>query len=98
MLSVKRKAHCEWPFAPTRVAIRANEEMSELLRTCSGNAPPDEIAEEIAGVFIVLLRLLSVLERDVEREIERKLAINEARSWAIDGNGHHVRVQRLDAR
>ncbi len=81
---------------PTRVAIRANEEMAELLRKCSYNAPAEEIAEEIADVFIVLMRLCSVLERDIEREVERKMAINETRRWTVDGqgHGHHVRVDR----
>ncbi|MGI9298605.1 MAG: MazG-like family protein [Gammaproteobacteria bacterium] len=40
-----------------RVAVRANEELAELLRCLAGDAPPEKVVEEIADVVIVLYRL-----------------------------------------
>lgn len=76
-----------------RVAARANEEMAELLRalTCGDNN--DKAASEIADVFIVLYRLADRLGADVHAEVDKKMKINRARKWTLDGTGHgrHVR-------
>ncbi len=69
-----------------RVAIRANEEMSELLRAVA--MQDTKAAEEIADVFIVLYRLASRLGVDVHAEIDKKMEINRGREWRLDGSGH----------
>ncbi len=76
-----------------RVAARANEEMAELLRALTYGDNSDKAASEIADVFIVLYRLADRLGVDIHDEIDKKMAINRARKWTLDGTGHgrHVR-------
>lgn len=76
-----------------RVASRANEEMAELLRCLTADDNHPKAAEEIADVFIVLYRLATRLNSNVQLEIDRKMAINRSREWKLDntGHGYHVR-------
>ncbi len=76
-----------------RIAIRANEEMAELLRALSVDDAHEKALEECADVVIVLLRLISYLGGDLNEAIDQKMAINRSRQWNLDGNGHgyHVR-------
>lgn len=76
-----------------RVAVRANEEMAELLRCLSVDDEHEQAGEELADVIIVLNRLATRLGVDVEDVVDRKMAINRTRRWRKDGSGHgyHVR-------
>ena len=76
-----------------RIAVRANEEMSELLRALSTDDHHPKAAEEAADVFIVLYRLVRNLNADIFEEIDKKMAKNELRTWQLDdtGHGYHVR-------
>lgn len=94
------KAISEWatatfgpPGSDARVAARANEEMAELLRAVTADATPDKIRDECADVVIILCRLCDRNGGDLWQEVERKMAINRAREWKLDGTGHgyHVR-------
>ena len=75
------------------VAIRANTEMAELLKELLIDDKSPKALEEIADVFIVLYRAASLLGGDVYEAIDRKMAINRAREWDLDGKGqgYHVR-------
>ena len=72
----------------SRVATRANEEMAELLSKLSIDDNDRRAAEECADVVIVLYRLCERLGMDLLAEIDRKMTINRARTWAQDGSGH----------
>lgn len=76
-----------------RIAARANEEMAELLRALSVDDANSGAAVEVADVVIVLYRLARNLGVDLHAEVDRKMAINRAREWKLDGSGHgyHVR-------
>lgn len=76
-----------------RVAIRANEEMAELLRALSVHDENPKAVEEIADVFIVLARLGEQFGVDIRCVVDDKMAINRTRQWKKDGTGHgyHVR-------
>ena len=76
-----------------RVAARANEEMSELLRALSVDENHPKAAEEIADIVIILMRVASQLGTTIAAEVDRKMAINRERVWKLDGTGHgyHVR-------
>lgn len=76
-----------------RVVARANEEMAELLRNVTIQDDHPAMAEEIADVFIVLYRVATRLGVDVHEAIDRKMAVNRARKWALDGSGcgYHVK-------
>ena len=56
---------CELTFGPVstnvRVAIRANEELAELMEKVASDAPAAEAGVEVADVVIVLTRLASRL-------------------------------------
>lgn len=76
-----------------RVAARANEEMSELLRALTSDDQHPKAAEEVADIIIVLCRLAQRMGFDIEAEIDRKMEINRKRQWNVDkdGHGYHVR-------
>lgn len=76
-----------------RVAIRANEEMAELLRAVADGTPADKVREECADVVIVLARVCARFGGDLFAEIDRKMEINRGRKWALDGSGcgYHVK-------
>lgn len=86
----------EETFGPSgsnlRVAIRANQEMAELLRELALNDSNPKAADEIADVIIVLCRLSTRLGFDIETQVHRKMTINRARKWKLDGSGHGYHV------
>ena len=80
---------------PARVAARANEEMAELLRAATSEAPPFALVEEAADVVIVLARLVHVAGGDLWQAVEAKMAVNPERTWRRydTGHGYHVRAK-----
>jgi len=80
-------------ISTTRIAVRANEEMSELLRALSVDDNNPKAASEIADVMIVLYGVAERLGVDLHDEVDKKMKINRARVWNLDGSGHgyHVR-------
>jgi NTP pyrophosphatase (non-canonical NTP hydrolase) len=104
-LSETQKTISAWAtetFGPVgtnvRVAIRANEEMAELLRALSVDDNSPKAAEEIADILIVLYRVAERLGCDLLAEVDRKMAVNRLRKWNRDGSGHgyHVRDKWRD--
>lgn len=91
-------AWCEQIFGPitshARIAARANEEMAELLKALTSDDRHQKAAEEIADVFIVLYRLATRLGVNIHAEIDRKMAVNRAREWKLDGTGHGYHVRK----
>jgi len=95
---------CAWTEATfgsassnARVAARANEEMAELLRALTADDNHPKAVEEAADVVIILYRLADRMGIDLHAEIDRKMAINRKREWAVtaDGHGYHVRNKSL---
>lgn len=81
----------------TRLAIRANVEMAELLDVASqgsfGAFPnKDKIIQECADVLIVLYGLADLCELDLHKAVDEKMEINRKRKWYRlgDGTGYHV--------
>jgi NTP pyrophosphatase (non-canonical NTP hydrolase) len=77
-----------------RVAVRANEEMAELLRALSIKDDNPAAASEIADVMIVLYRLAQRMGINVQEQIDLKMVINRSRVWSkpdASGCGYHVR-------
>lgn len=80
-------------------AARINEEMAELVRVCCGNTDPSifgedvraEFAGEAADLIIMLCSLSEIVGFDLHEAVNRKMAINRARTWNVsnDGFGHH---------
>lgn len=88
---------CDKTFGPisnhVRIAVRANEEMSELLCDLAVDNNHPKAAEEIADVFIVLYRLATCLGVDIQEEINRKMSVNRTRQWKLDGTGHGYHIK-----
>lgn len=76
-----------------RIAARANEEMAELIRALAIDDHHPKAGEEVADIVIVLYRLATRLGINLEREIGRKMTINRARKWQLDGSGHGYHVK-----
>lgn len=80
------------PRSNLSIAVRANEEMAELLRCLSRDDWDCHAREEIADVIITLCRLATRLEGDMSRDIDAKMERNLKRTWTIgpDGHGDHI--------
>jgi hypothetical protein len=76
-----------------RVAVRANEEMAELLRELTIDDQSPKAPKEIADIIIVLYRLATRMGVSIQEEIDHKMALNRERVWTLDqsGCGKHVR-------
>jgi hypothetical protein len=48
--------------------------------------------QECADVFITLCRIAETLGCDLMTEVAEKMAINRAREWVVDENGHGQHV------
>lgn len=70
------------------IAIRANEEMSELLAKLRDRDDDPEGAIEAADVFIVLMRLFENFGLDYRDVIDAKMDLNRRRSWKTTATGH----------
>ena len=80
---------------PIRAAVRANQEMSELMTALLDGTSESKAREECADVAIVLCMVCRRLGGDLWHEIERKMDINRGRTWAMDGSGcgYHVKAE-----
>jgi NTP pyrophosphatase (non-canonical NTP hydrolase) len=77
-----------------RIATRANEEMSELLKKLAADDTDPEAPVEAADVVIVLLRLAERMRSDLLDEVDKKMAINRTREWVRDGTGCGYSVKK----
>ena len=85
------------PNSNARVAARANEEMSELLRELTIDDNGEGAAAEVADVLIVLYRLADRMGFDIHAEVDKKMAINRQRKWALDASGNGYRHRKMNA-
>lgn len=74
-------------------ATRANKEMSELVMALANDDRDPKAGAECADVLICLYRVAERLGVDLHAEVDRKMAINRARKWSLDGHGHGYHVE-----
>jgi NTP pyrophosphatase (non-canonical NTP hydrolase) len=76
---------------PVSLAERARLELAELKEALIAK-DADEAGREAADVVILLHRLMGVLGKDLQAEVDAKMAINRERTWASagDGTGGHT--------
>lgn len=100
-----QRAIVEWsdatfgePSSNLSIAVRANEEMAELLRCLTGDDLSQEARLEVADIVIILCRLTDRLGGTVVGDVGRKMEINVGRTWRRRGDGHgqHVRENSDD--
>lgn len=75
------------------IAVRANEEMAELLSCLSRDDNDQHAREEVADVIITLCRLVCRLGGNMVRDVDAKMEKNVLRKWTLrgDGCGDHVK-------
>lgn len=79
-------------FGPVKsnvsIAVRSLKEVAELIAKLVADDTHPGAPEEVADVVIVLQRLMHRMGYDLATEVDRKMEINRAREWTLDGNGH----------
>lgn len=80
------------PTTMTATATRANKEMAELLVAVEAGQGQSAV-EEVADIVIVLCRLMDHLCGDIWTEVEKKMKVNRARDWKLDGRGQGYHVK-----
>lgn len=68
-------------------AVRAQEELAELIEAIENGEPDKNIALEAADVTILLHRITGTLGMELYDAIDEKMVINRGREWTPDGNG-----------
>ena len=68
-------------------AIRAQEELRELIEEIENGEPDKAIALEAADVTILLHRITGTLGLDLYAAVDEKMTINREREWRASGNG-----------
>ena len=68
-------------------AIRAQEELAELIAAIEDGEPNKNIALEAADVTIILHRITGTLGLELYNVVDEKMTINRERDWIPDGNG-----------
>jgi len=68
-------------------ALRAQEELAELIEAIENGETGKNIALEAADVTILLHRITGTLGRELYDAVDEKMAINRGRDWVPDGNG-----------
>lgn len=76
------------PVSNLSIMNRAHDELSELGVALAIDDYDPFAPEEAADVIIVLMRLFDRFGTDWQTEVDKKMAINRARTWVLDGNGH----------
>jgi len=74
------------------VAIRANNEMAELLTALAEDDNHPKAPEECADIIIVLMRIFARRGVNFWDVVEEKMGVNRARQWRLDGKGHGYHV------
>lgn len=69
------------------LALRAREELDELVTAIDDREGKDNIALEAADVTILLHRLCGTLGIELAEAVNRKMEINRARNWVKSGDG-----------
>ena len=68
-------------------ALRAQEELTELIEAIENGEPDKDIALEAADVTILLHRIAGTLGLELYEAVDEKMRINREREWTPDGNG-----------
>lgn len=74
-------------------AIRAAEELAELIESLVANDDDPKAPSEVADVSIVLAGISAALGHEQADDIDAKMTVNRARRWATAGDGHGQHVE-----
>lgn len=78
---------------PTNYATLANNDMSWLLMRLEMDQNSIDAHGDIWNIVSLMHAICIRLGTDLQTEIDKKMAVNRARTWKLDGSGHgyHVR-------
>ncbi|WP_026942299.1 dATP/dGTP pyrophosphohydrolase domain-containing protein [Hellea balneolensis] len=68
-------------------AIRAQEELAELIEAIESGDTDKAIASEAADITILLHRITGTLGLELYDAVDEKMAVNKRREWVPDGSG-----------
>ena len=68
-------------------AVRAQEELAELIKAIEKGETDKNIAFEAADVTILLHRVTGSLGLELYGAVDEKMTLNRERKWTRDGNG-----------
>ena len=69
------------------LALRAQDELNELIDAIDTQQSNEHIALEAADVTILLHRLCGTVGFDLSGTVDKKMKINRSRNWTCSGNG-----------
>lgn len=72
---------------PRTLALRAREELDELIQAIEAKDSDDDIVIEAADVTILLHRLAGTLGTELAEAVNTKMEINRKREWVKSGDG-----------
>lgn len=77
-----------------RAALRAQEELNELIESLNSQDRDSDCLEEAADTFLCLLLVADLLGGNLMDAADRKMDKNESRTWRVDSSGalYHVRA------
>lgn len=81
------------PASNLSIAMRAAREMNELIESLEFYDRNTHAPVEAADVIIVLMRLFERMGTTWQAEVDKKMTINRARKWVLDGEGHGSHVK-----
>lgn len=75
------------PVRNSKAAARALKEMAELAMKLADDDDHPKAGEEVADIVICLIRIIDNQGLEIADEIDKKMRINRARKWKLDGAG-----------
>ncbi len=81
------------PESNLSIALRAQEEMMELIGKLTDDDDSIEAPIEAADVIIILMRLFSSFNVPSNTVITAKMEVNRKRKWLSSGDGHGYHVK-----
>lgn len=75
------------PESPGRILSRAVEELEEALLAYHDGVSGAKIVEELADTYIVMCQVAHHLGYNLLEEVDRKMEVNNARAWKLNGDG-----------
>lgn len=75
------------PATSHALAIRARQELDELIDAIADGETTDDIILEAADVTILVHRIVGSLGQELSDIVDRKMQINRKREWVKSGDG-----------
>jgi hypothetical protein len=85
------------PESPLRWAAWASDRLARALVFFAEDDDSPDAFTPLQGCVTMLGSLAHQMGKDLAAEIDRKMAVNRAREWRLDGSGHGYHVRDKEA-